>query len=152
MNLEKIKKLECKIHDEIPMTRLMNLELKEINENFLTTTAPLDININDKGSAFGGSLASITIISSWCLARLIANDLGYEDFDILIIKNESSFSKQVLKQIVCECTIPTQKEINILKEKLTTKGSASLKISAKIIEDGNICMNFDGIYVIKQKD
>ena len=152
MNLEKIKKLENKIHNEIPMTKLMNLSLEKIDDKYLTTKAPLDININDKGSAFGGSLASITIISSWCLARLIADNLGYEDCDILIIKNDSSFSKQVLEDIICKCTIPSQKDINILKEKMQSKGSASLKISAQIIENESVCMNFEGIYVIKQKD
>lgn len=130
----------------------MNLKLDEITNDFLITKSPLEININDKGSAFGGSLASITIISSWCLARLIADDLGFENHDILIIKNESSFTKQVLNEIVCQCTIPTQKEINILKDKLDSKGSASLKISANIVESNSVCMSFEGIYVIKQKD
>ena len=152
MTKENLKKLETKIHDEIPMTKLMDLSLEALDDKHLITKAPLDININDKGSAFGGSLASITIISSWCLARLIADNLGYEDCDILIIKNESTFSKQVLKQITCKCTIPSQKDISILNDKMKTKGSASLKITAQIIEDDDICMNFEGIYVIKQKD
>jgi len=151
LNLEKLKELEKKIYNEIPMTRLMELKLVNIDDKYFKTSAPLDINVNDKGSAFGGSLSSIAIISSWCLSKLISDELGFENVDILVIKNHSSFKKQVTNDIVCLCTIPTQKKINILKEKLKTKESASLKIHAKIVQDDETCMDYEGIYVIKKR-
>jgi len=151
LNLEKLKELEKKIYNEIPMTRLMELKLVNIDDKYFKTSAPLDINVNDKGSAFGGSLSSIAIISSWCLSKLISDELGFENVDILVIKNHSSFKKQVTNDIVCLCTIPTQKDINILKEKLKTKESASLKIHAKIVQDDETRMDYEGIYVIKKR-
>ena len=60
-----INELQKNFIHKIPMTKLMNLKLKNIMKKLLITTAPLDININDKGTAFGGSLATMTIISSW---------------------------------------------------------------------------------------
>jgi hypothetical protein len=36
-----------------------------------------------------------------------------------------------------------------LKQKLETKKSASIKIESNIIENGEICVEFEGYYVIK---
>lgn len=144
-----IEKLQSKLHTEIPLTKLMQLKIKEYNEKQLITTAPLEININDKGTAFGGSLSTITIISSWSICWLLSQELGFDCKNIVVIKNENSYLKPVTKDIVCQTRKPTQDEIQIVKTKLETKGSASIKISSKIIENDQTCVEFDGIYLIK---
>ena len=70
MNKVLIDELQKKLHNEIPLTKFMNIKIETYNEKELITTAPLDININDKGTAFGGSLSTLTIISSWSLCWL----------------------------------------------------------------------------------
>jgi len=144
-----IQKLQSKLHNEIPLTKLMDLKIEEYNKHKLITQAPLDININDKGTAFGGSLSTITIISSWSLCWLISQELGFDSQNIVVIKNENRYLKPVTKDITCYTTKPTNEKIEILKQKLEKKGSASIKIKSQIIEDGEVCVEFDGVYVIK---
>lgn len=144
-----INKLQNKLHNEIPLTKTMGIKIQSYNESELITTAPLEININDKGTAFGGSLSTITIISAWSLCWLISKELGFDSTNIVIIKNETSFRKPVTKNIVCHTKKPSLKEIEILKQKLETKKSASIKIESKIIENAEICVEFEGYYVIK---
>lgn len=144
-----INELQNKLHSQIPMTKLMNLKIEDYNDKELITTAPLDININDKGTAFGGSLATMTIISSWSICWLISKELGFDSNNIVVIKNENSYKKPVTKDIICHTTKPIIEQLNILKEKLEKKKSASIKIYSKIIEDGEICVEFEGYYVIK---
>lgn len=144
-----IKKLQNKLHNEIPLTKMMEIKVQEYNEKELITTAPLNININDKGTAFGGSLATMTIISAWSLCWLITEELGLQSNNIVVIKNEHSYKKPVTKDLICITTKPSVEEIEILKNKLLTKKSASIKIKSQIIEDGEICVDFIGYYVIK---
>jgi len=144
-----IEQLEKKLHKEIPLTKLMKLKINTHNEKELITSAPLNININDKGTAFGGSLSTMTIISSWSLCWLISKELGIDSKNIVVIKNENSYLKPVRKDIICHTQKPSKEEISILKEKIDKKGSASIKINSKIIEDNEICVKFEGIYVIK---
>lgn len=144
-----INKLQNKLHTEIPLTKLMQLNIKEYNEKELISTAPLDININDKGTAFGGSLSTITIISSWSLCWLISQELNYHSKNIVVIKNENKYLKPVTKDIICYTTKPSEEQIEILKDKLEKKGSASITIKSQIIEDGEVCVEFEGVYVIK---
>lgn len=144
-----IKELQNKLHNEIPLTKIMEIKIQNYTNQELITTASLGININDKGTAFGGSLSTITIISGWSLCWLISKELGFDSNNIVIIKNETSFRRPVTKDIVCHTKKPSLEEIQILKEKLLTKKSASLKIKSKIIEDGETCVDFVGFYVIK---
>ncbi len=144
-----IKTLQNKLYNEIPLTKLMELEIKDYNDFELMTIAPLEININDKGTAFGGSLSTITIISAWSLCWLISKELGFDSNNIVIIKNETSFRKPVTKDIICHTFKPLKEDIEILKKKLETKKSASIKISSQIIENDEICVDFTGYYVIK---
>ena len=143
------KELEKKLNTQIPLTRLMNLKVENYDDEKIITTAPLDININDKGTAFGGSLATMTIISAWSICWLITKELGFDSNNIVVIKNEHSYKKPVTKDIVCHTLKPSPEELNKLKEKLILKKSASIKIKSMIIEDGDICVDFDGYYVIK---
>ena len=144
-----IKELQNKLHNEIPLTKIMEIKIQNYTNQELITTASLGININDKGTAFGGSLSTITIISGWSLSWLISKELGFDSNNIVIIKNETSFRRPVTKDIVCHTKKPSLEEIQILKEKLLTKKSASLKIKSKIIEDNETCVDFVGFYVIK---
>lgn len=144
-----IKKLQDKLHNEIPLTKLMNISIEEYNEKELITKAPLDININDKGTAFGGSLSTMTIISSWSMSWLISQELNIDSKNIVVIKNENSYKKPVTKDIYCYTIKPSIDEIEKVAKKLKEKGSASLKIKSSIIEDNQTCVDFEGVYVIK---
>ncbi len=144
-----LNKLQNKLYNEIPLTKLMEIKIQDYNESELITTAPLSININDKGTAFGGSLSTITIISAWSLCWLISKELGFNSNNIVIIKNETNFRKPVTKDIVCHTKKPSNEEIEILKNKLLTKKSASIRIESQIIENNEICVDFLGYYVIK---
>ncbi|HUD41855.1 MAG TPA: YiiD C-terminal domain-containing protein [Dokdonella sp.] len=62
--------LERKLRDEIPLARAMDLRVAGYDGRALTLAAPLPPNINDKGCAFGGSLASLMTLAGWGLARL----------------------------------------------------------------------------------
>ena len=144
-----LTKLENKLHSQIPMTKLIQLHVKTINNGKLITTAPLEININDKGTGFAGSLSTIVTISAWSACFLKTDELGYKTPMIAVIKSDTSYRAPVTKDIYCETILPTKEELELVKKKLETKGSASLKVKSKIVEEGKTCVDFEGIYVIK---
>jgi len=144
-----LKKLKNKIHSEIPLTAFMNIDIKNCDNKHLLTTAPLSMNINDKGTGFAGSLSTLATISGWGLCWLLTQEMGFENTSIVILKSDISFTKPVTKDLHCLTQIPSTQSIEVLKNKLIKKGSGSLVIKSSISEDQNTCVSFDGVYVIK---
>lgn len=62
----------------IPLARAMELSISAYDGESLTMAAPLAPNINDKGCAFGGSLASVMTLAGWSLVRLALDARGGE--------------------------------------------------------------------------
>jgi len=146
-----LKKLEEKLHNEIPMTKYMQFTLEELNDESLITKAPLKPNINDKGTGFAGSLSTIATISAWCVCYLEASKLSLENSMIAIIKSDTSYKSPITKDFVCKTYLPSKEQIKLFEKKLREKNSSSLRIKGEIIEDGKLCLDFEGIYVIKKR-
>jgi len=127
----------------------MQLEIKNYDEKYLITNAPLKPNINDKGTAFAGSLCTMTTISSWSLCWLLTQEMGFKNTSIVILKNDIHYLKPITSDFVCHTNKPSSDEVKILKEKLNTKKSGSIKITSNIYENSESCVTFEGIYVIK---
>lgn len=62
--------LEQEILTDIPLTRALGLRLAEAAAGRVVLAAPLAPNVNDKGCAFGGSLASLLTLAGWALVVL----------------------------------------------------------------------------------
>jgi len=64
------KTLEAHILEHIPLARAMQLAVPSYRGDELEMTAPLAPNSNDKGCAFGGSMASLLTLAGWGLIEL----------------------------------------------------------------------------------
>lgn len=144
-----LKELKDKLYSKIPMTKYMQMDIDSIKDNNLITIAPLAPNINDKNTGFAGSLSTLVTISAWSVCYLKVKELGYLDAMIAVIKSDTAYRAPVTKDIICYTEMPNEKQIELLKNKLKNKKSASIKINSKIIQDGNICVEYSGFYIIK---
>src|SRR3569833_4391775 len=68
---------------EIPLARAMHLRVANYAPDALALAAPLAPNVNDKGCAFGGSLASLMTPAGWALVELELQRRG-EDCDVFV--------------------------------------------------------------------
>lgn len=126
-----LDELEKKLYSEIPLTKYMQLKVETIDDNYLITTAPLKPNINDKGTAFAGSLSTLVTISAWSICYLKVKELGYKEAMIAVIKSDTAYRAPVIEELQCKTKIPSQKEIELLKKKLEEKKVAQLKLNQK---------------------
>ena len=145
-----LNKLKNKLHKQIPLTKYMQIDPIQIKDNKLITTAPIKPNINDKQTGFAGSLSTLVTISAWSVCYLLIEEqLNFKDTMIAIIKSDTSYKAPVTKDFYCQTVFPDDEQIKMVKQKLQSKGSASLRIKSQIIEDNKVCVDFEGIYVIK---
>ena len=82
-NLSPAATLEREFLEHIPLARAMKLSVPRYSGDELEMTAPLAPNINDKGCAFGGSMASLLTLAGWGLIELGLRAQGL-DCDIYV--------------------------------------------------------------------
>ena len=66
----KVGSLQEYLHENIPLSKAMGVEVLEATVNGVTLSAPLSPNINHRETVFGGSASSVAILSAWSLLYL----------------------------------------------------------------------------------
>ena len=78
MNADISQKLKDFFVEHLPITQFMGLEVESYDGEQLILTAPLEPNINDKQTAFGGSLYNAAVMTCWGLVYLKTQEKGIE--------------------------------------------------------------------------
>ena len=62
--------LRTYLHDHIPLSRAMAVEVLEASADHVLLEAPLAPNINMHGTMFGGSAATLALLAAWSVMHL----------------------------------------------------------------------------------
>ena len=106
-NLELKARLEQFVDDHLPLGRAMGLEVSHYNSESLSLSAPLNLNNNDKGTAFGGSLYCAAVMAGWgyFYLRCLQYKLNEGAPNIVISKSEIEYLAPVdARTIIATCS------------------------------------------------
>lgn len=144
---QKIKALQSKLNEEIPLTRAMGLVVKSLTNDSVCLTAPLANNINHKSTAFGGSLYSIAVLAGWSLIYSQLQDRKLEGH-IVIQESDIKYIKPVITDIeaVCRIESPALMEKFILT--YLKKDMARIMLNTSIRQGNTESVRFQGKYVV----
>ena len=78
MNDDLLRDTERFLHEQIPLTQAMGVQIESYDEAQLVVTAPLEPNHNHLGTAFGGSLSALTTLTGYAMLWLQLGDQGRE--------------------------------------------------------------------------
>lgn len=136
--------IETFLHGKIPVTKAMAVSVESYDDDRLVVTAPLDVNHNHLGTAFGGSLAAIATLAGYCLLWL---ELGDKDAHIVIRGSKISYDRPVRGKIRAFCSRPGDQAMARFRKSYEKTGKARIKLAVTIEEEDNVCVEFDGTYV-----
>lgn len=88
-----LKAFEAECRADIPLLNAMQLSFSDYGDLSLWMEAPLAPNINNKGTAFGGSIASICLFGGWAVATLGFIDAGIRNTEIVVYTSEMTFER-----------------------------------------------------------
>jgi len=145
-----LKRLQTVFDNDIPLSRAMDLRLVSLNNKTLQLVAPLQPNINDKGTAFGGSLAALMTLAAWGVVW-IACKRDKLDCDIVIHKGEISYYQPVAGEIRVICPSPTDSDWIKFKSRLSAAGKARINLVPYIETDTGRASQFRCSYVAIQR-
>ncbi len=137
------------LNDEIPLTQSLGLEIVSIDERGAKIRAPLGPNHNHLGGAFGGSLATMMILSGyiWLYDALLKNN---HQAHVILFKEESEYLLPVKTDIEVLALTPALEDWKKFEETFLRKGTGRLVIHSEIRLSEGIAARFRGEFVAKK--
>ncbi len=142
---ETLRATEQFLHEQIPLTRAMQVSVESFDARQLTLTAPLVANHNHLGTAFGGSLAALAMLTGYAFLWL---ELGDRSAHIVISESTLQFRRPVRGELRAICRQPD--DLATFRETFASKGKARLKLEVVIEANGETAVVFTGLYVAKK--
>ena len=142
------KDLESFVIEHLPLARAAGISVDKYSGDVLVVSAPLDKNINDKGTAFGGSLYNLCVITAWGMTDLKAKELGLEG-DIVVAKGEINYLKPLKGRLVAKVNAPNDEDLERIKKSHETHGKAVFLLEVIVLDEKNQpCVKFNGKYAV----
>ena len=132
------------LHQQIPITRAMGVRVAAYDGGQLILTAPIALNHNHLGTAFGGSLGAVATLAGYGLLWLELHD---RDCHLVIRQSSLSFRRPVRKEIVAICRRPNTELLREFKKAFAQHGKARIGLNVTIEEDGLVAVEFHGIFI-----
>jgi thioesterase domain-containing protein len=137
------------LHEHIPITRAMQLEVMPPEPDRLRLTARLKPNLNHQETAFGGSIASLGILAGWTLIhlRLHSSERRYK---IVIHKSEIEFQRPIEADFEGTCLFPEEPVWETFLASLQRKGRARIELNPQVMVNGKVAATIKGNFVIRE--
>ena len=132
------------LHSKIPITRAMGVKVEDYDSERLILSAPLAENVNHLGTAFGGSLHALAVLSGYGMLWL---ELKEVECHIVIRKSTISYERPVRSEIRAICVRPRADALEEFKRTYHQNGKARIALSATIEDQGETAVHFEGMFV-----
>jgi thioesterase domain-containing protein len=128
----------------MPITRAMGVVVESYDGARLVLTAPLEANVNHLGTAFGGSINTLAVLSGYGLLWI-----ELEDTECHLVLRESaiSYERPVRVELRAVCVRPEAEALDAFRERFREKGRARIALDATVEEDGRVAARFRGTFV-----
>lgn len=125
--------LVARIREEIPLTAAMQLGVERHDGRTLVLRVPLAPNVNDKGTAFAGSITALGSIAGWCLLTLWSErEVG--PCQVAVFEADFSFRKPLQGDFTATVAMPAEDECRALREALLRKGRGKLRLQVSLAD------------------
>jgi len=138
--------LEEQLHSRIPLSRQLGARVAEAGMDLVRLTAPLELNLNHRDTAFGGSLSSLAILAAWAWLYLASSSEGFHG-RIVIQHGAMDYIAPVAGDFEAVCRRPGTAEWNEFRETLKRRKRARIELRAAIHSGGRVAATFAGRYV-----
>ena len=131
----------------LPITEFMGLRVEHYDGTQLVLHAPLGPNINDKATAFGGSLYNAAVMACWGLVYLKTQEGGLVCNQV-VAEGHIKYLAPVKGDIYASCNAPSEVDLANFFERFNSHGKASITLTAVIECGGKKAVEFEGRYAI----
>ena len=133
------------LHRHIPLTAAMQLRVLHSGNGRIELAAPLAPNRSHRDTAFGGSLATLGIVTGWSLLQQGLRQEGVEA-RIVVQKSECEFLEPVADEFFSESHLPAAEWARFLAT-LRKRGRARITVHSILRSAGHEVVRHSGTFV-----
>ncbi len=131
----------------MPPVAALQLRVEGFDGHCLRLHAPLAVNINDKGCAFGGSLVSLMTLAGWGVVTLRVQQAGL-GADVFVADMQVRYRAPLFADLNAEARLTDDPSWDAALARLHEHGRADLGVSSRVIlPDGGIAAESTARYV-----
>jgi|TARA_B110000902_G_scaffold266256_1_gene353299 thioesterase domain-containing protein len=125
----------------------MDIAIESYDRETLVLSAPLEKNINDKNTAFGGSLYVLNVMTCWGMVYMKCREGGIEIPNIVVSHAEIDYLAPVPdKKIIASCTISD--DFDGFIEYYYGNGRSRVRLQSSVVTAGKTAVLFKGKYAV----
>ncbi|MFL6591463.1 MAG: YiiD C-terminal domain-containing protein [Luteimonas sp.] len=120
----------------MPPVAALQLRIDGFDGRALTLCAPLAAHVNDKGCAFGGSMASLMTLAAWGLVTVRLASAGFAA-DVFVADSQVRFHAPLFADLRVRASLADETEWDGFVVRLRERGRAGLHLIADVaLPDG----------------
>jgi thioesterase domain-containing protein len=137
--------LQQRIDREIMLAKPMGVIVESADETAVILRAPLAPNANHKGTAFGGSLYALAVLTGWAwITRFLATRAL--DADAVIQESNMRFLVPVHGEMRACVQIPAAGDIDKFSKMLVRADRGRIRLSVSMHQGSTLATVFDGLF------
>lgn len=117
------------------------------DEKGFVVEAPVALNVNHLGTAFGGSINAVATLAAYGLLWLELNEPALQ---IVVAESSIRFLRPVRATIRAICLRPDREVWEVFQVRLTEKGKARINLCVNIVEGSQATAAFQGTFVVQK--
>jgi len=137
--------LRTYLHDHIPLSRAMDVEVLEASAAHVLLEAPLAPNINMHGTMFGGSGATLALLAAWSVLHLKLEAEGLAS-KLVIHRTETEYLLPVEGSARASARLDTV-DWETFRHTYDRRGRARRTVTAELLYDGEVAARLTGEFV-----
>ena len=137
--------LQNRIVREFALAKHIGIVVESADDDAVVLRAPLATNANYKGTAFGGSLYALAVLTGWAwLTRFIAaSDINA---DAVIQESSMQFLLPVKGDLRAVIAPPADADIDKFRKLLLRAGRGRIRLRVEMHQSGRLAAVFDGLF------
>ena len=137
--------LQNRIVGEFSLAKHIGIIVESADDAAVVLRAPLELNANYKGTAFGGSLYSVAVLTGWAWVTryLAARGLAA---DAVIQESSVRFLSPVQGELRARTAAPPEAQIDKFRKMLQRAGRGRIRLRVEINYGETLAALFEGVF------
>jgi thioesterase domain-containing protein len=135
--------LQNRLDREFPLVRHIGVEVERADDRGVVLRAPLALNSNHKGTAFGGSLFSLAVLAGWAWTTRYLAVRGI-DADAVIQESTVRYLAPATGEL--RAVLHAPEALEKFRRMLERAGRGRMRLQVDVFDGKTLVTQFDGWY------